>query len=225
MKVHGLIGATLLSAELLTQAGAAHAEGSWMGLEFGVLNIDSDYPAYGGDSKSGSTPVLRASGEVCSALLGTEGDLVQLFNSDSSASKPNAVSVFGLDCGLPFWEPEFAGIDFSVGAGVRYRYHSHFRLIHDTYASLPLIFTASKQVLPGLAPYATLAFGPIGYVTGDKYGKYNSLELGANYQFADDWKVSASYNLAHDESRDKGFDGSINVYDSTMAAVGIHYGW
>lgn len=73
-----------------------------------------------------------------------------------------------------------------------------------------------------MVPYATLGFGPIGYVTGDKYGKYNAIEAGVNYQFAESWKVSFAYNMVNDESLDK---GTTNGHSSNMTAVGIHVYW
>lgn len=59
-------------------------------------------------------------------------------------------------------------------------------------------------------------------MTGDKYGKYNALEAGVNYQFAESWKASFAYNMGNDESLDK---GTTNGHSSSMTTVGIHLYW
>lgn len=219
-----------ISALLICNSPLVLAEESWIGIEYGILNISSAGTSSGSTNTpvgaaSGSTPVLRFTGEVCSATLGTEGEITQIYGNFGVTAN-SATSVLGIDCGLSFWDKEFAVVDVDVKGGFRYRYHSHFTMIQDTYTSLPLSIMLSKEIGGGIKPYTTIGFSPVGYLAKDKYGKYNSFEVGLWWQFADDWKASVSYTKTHDEAVKKNSSPAvIYKYDSTMTVAGIHLYW
>lgn len=201
---------------------------SWMGLEFGTLSMSAVTAVGTGAatlSASGSTPIVIFRGEVCSATFGTAGEISQIYGNFGVVNK-KAPSVLGLDCSFPFWEQQLDLVDVSLNLGLRYRYHSQFSATANTYSSVPVSVALSKDIGGGLTPYGSVGFGPVGFLMKDKYGKFSTVEAGLNWQFAKNWKMSASYNKTHDEAKEG--NSSLNnlyQYDATMTAVGIHYYW
>ncbi len=206
----------------------ANADDSWMGIEFGTLNMSAVTVVGTGAStlsSAGSTPVLRFSGEVCSATFGTTGEITQIFGNFGVVNQ-KAPSVLGLDCSFSFWEKQFVPVDVSLNWGLRYRYHSQFSSTANTYGSIPISATISKEIIDGLIPYGSVGFGPIGFLMKDKYGKFSNFEAGIKWQFAKNWKLTASYNKAHDEAKQSNSSlSNIYQYDSTMTTAGIQYYW
>jgi hypothetical protein len=208
-----------------------------MGFEYGFLTTSpvtvNGQPAQtvhpglglGGATAQGSTSVFRFTGEVCAVTYGTKGELTQIFYHIGTGTE-TATSVLGIDCSAPFWEEQLAAIDISVNWGLRYRYHSHFVNVANTYASLPISVTFSKEVLDDLTPYVTFGVGPIGLMMKDKYGQYNAFEAGLLWKFAKNLRATVVYSKAHDEAKlAHSTLPYIYQYDSTMTTAGIQYYW
>ncbi len=137
--------------------------------------------------------------------------------------------ILGWDFNGTVWSNEFALVDVAVDFGYRIRI-IHFQGATNTawhYNSWPIHTTFSKKLTDGLTPYATVGFGPVGYFDRKNYGRYNSFEAGVDWQFADSWRLSASYNKTHDETSPKSTNirNPIYQHDSTMMTGNIYFTW
>jgi len=147
--------------------------------------------------------------------------------------------IFGMDFNGTVWSDEFDLVDVAVDWGYRIRIINFQGGYYNTsgsfqalptdamhYNSLPIHTTFSKKLMGNFTPYATVGFGPFGLFNRKDNGRYNSFEAGLDWQFADSWKLTASYNKTHDETSTKGSGNPMMFqHDSTMLTGNIYYTW
>ncbi|NOT19237.1 MAG: hypothetical protein HOP24_03040 [Sideroxydans sp.] len=188
-----------------------------------------------------------ATGKVSVPLSATAAPILVITGDawDREAVGPDSMTflfsntLFGMEQNWPIWSTKFDLVEVAVDWGYRVRIMNFQGGYIDAgrkqvtptidakhYNSLPIHTTFQKKFAGGLTPYATVGFGPFGLWNRNDYGRYSSFEAGVDWQFADSWKLTASYNKTHDETSTKG-SGNLTMfqYDSTMMIGNIYYTW
>lgn len=210
---------TLLAACLVVTA-SVNASANSFGVGVTTFSSPGVYTTSGGATSSTISPAphLVITGDAWYHETVGPDTMMFVFGKD----------MFAMDFNGTVWSDKFALVDVAVDLGYRIRI-INFQVGNSNakhYNSFPLHTTFSKELTGGLTPYVTLGFGPVGYWDRKNYGHYNSFEAGVDWQFADSWKLTASFNKTHDETSPKSTYGStMYQHDSTMLMSNIYFTW
>jgi hypothetical protein len=142
-----------------------------------------------------------------------------VFSASSASTSP---SMLGLELESTYWTYPTNFVSFGINWNANYYFYDNIDGIAAIATiSMPVVFSASTKVLPGLIAYANYGVGPLGYLKG--WSTYDQVEAGLNYSFADSFRASLSYRLANDFLTRQSLMDKYGKFHTSNLSLGI--GW
>ncbi|MDD2699594.1 MAG: hypothetical protein PHH36_00015 [Sideroxydans sp.] len=142
-----------------------------------------------------------------------------VFSASSASTSP---SMLGLELESIYWAYPTSFASFGINWNTNYYFYDNIGgIAARATISMPVVFSVSTKVLPGLIAYANFGVGPLGYLKG--WSTYDQVEAGLNYSFADSFRASLSYRLVNDYLTRQSLTDKYGKYHTSNLSLGI--GW